>query len=115
MHVAYAGGWKRLEPLWDLVIRARRVNTMLPVLEATLDAFGGIGRSSRAASQIRCWAPTRADLGLVAGTAGDVQPEAAIGAWESPTRSMTRGAGPVRSGRWAADRCPDPAGAEVPT
>jgi hypothetical protein len=38
-----------LEPLWDLVIRARRVNTMLPVLEATLDAFGGIGRSSRAA------------------------------------------------------------------
>jgi hypothetical protein len=49
--VAYAGGWKRLEPLWDLVIRARRVNTMLPLLEATLDAFGGIGRSSRAAPQ----------------------------------------------------------------
>ena len=50
-HVAYAGGWKRLEPLWDLVIRARRVNTMLPLLEATLDAFGGIGRSSRMAPQ----------------------------------------------------------------
>lgn len=50
-HVAYAGGWKRLEPLWDLVIRARRVNTMLPLLEATLDAFGGIGRSSRVAPQ----------------------------------------------------------------
>ena len=50
-HLAYAGGWKRLEPLWDLVIRARRVNTMLPLLEATLDAFGGIGRSNRVAPQ----------------------------------------------------------------
>jgi hypothetical protein len=49
--VTYAGGWKRLEPLWDLVIRARRVNTMLPLLEATLDAFGGIGRSNRVAPQ----------------------------------------------------------------
>ncbi len=29
-HVAYAGGWKKLEPLWDLVIRARRVGAMLP-------------------------------------------------------------------------------------
>lgn len=24
-HMAYAGGWKKLEPLWDFVIRARRV------------------------------------------------------------------------------------------
>ena len=37
-HVAYAGGWKKLEPLWDLVIRARRVGGMLPMLEHTLDA-----------------------------------------------------------------------------
>ena len=50
-HVAHAGGWKRLEPLWGLAIRARQVNTMLPVLEVTLDAFGGIGQSSRAASR----------------------------------------------------------------
>jgi len=35
-HVAYAGGWKRLEPLWDLVIRARRVAALRPVLEAVL-------------------------------------------------------------------------------
>jgi hypothetical protein len=39
-HLAYAGGWKRLEPLWDLIIRSRRVSQMLPLLEATLDAFG---------------------------------------------------------------------------
>jgi radical SAM superfamily enzyme YgiQ (UPF0313 family) len=35
-HAAYAAGWKKFEPLWDLVIRARRVCQMLPVLEAVL-------------------------------------------------------------------------------
>jgi radical SAM superfamily enzyme YgiQ (UPF0313 family) len=39
-HVAYAGGWKKLEPLWDLVIRARRVTALLPVLEGVLSGFG---------------------------------------------------------------------------
>jgi radical SAM superfamily enzyme YgiQ (UPF0313 family) len=42
--IAYAGGWKRFEPFWDVVIRARRVNALLPLLETTLDAFGGAGR-----------------------------------------------------------------------
>lgn len=36
-HVAYAGGWKKFEPLWHMVIRARRVTQMLPVLETILD------------------------------------------------------------------------------
>jgi radical SAM superfamily enzyme YgiQ (UPF0313 family) len=35
-HFAYAAGWKRLEPLWDLVIRARRLTHMRPVLETVL-------------------------------------------------------------------------------
>jgi radical SAM superfamily enzyme YgiQ (UPF0313 family) len=48
-HLAYAGGWKRFEPLWDAVIRSRRVGAMLPLLEATLDAFGR-ARSSVAAA-----------------------------------------------------------------
>lgn len=39
-HVAYAGGWKKLEPLWDRVIRARRAARMLPALEAILAGFG---------------------------------------------------------------------------
>jgi hypothetical protein len=39
-HFAYAGGWKKLEPLWDRIIRAHRVGAMLPVLEHTLNAFG---------------------------------------------------------------------------
>ena len=40
-HVAYSGGWKKLEPMWDLIIRSKRVTRMLPLLEATLDEFGG--------------------------------------------------------------------------
>ena len=37
-HVAYAGGWKKFEPLWDLLIRSRQVLHALPLLEATLRA-----------------------------------------------------------------------------
>jgi radical SAM superfamily enzyme YgiQ (UPF0313 family) len=40
-HVAYAAGWKKFEPLWDWVIRAKRVGTLLPLLEAILSEFGG--------------------------------------------------------------------------
>jgi len=39
-HFAYAGGWKKFEPLWDWVIRAGRVGKMLPVLESVLTGFG---------------------------------------------------------------------------
>ena len=39
-HAAYAGGWKKFEPLWDWVIHARRVTAMLPVLENVLAGFG---------------------------------------------------------------------------
>lgn len=39
-HAAYAGGWKKFEPMWDLVIRAKQASSMLPVLESVLSAFG---------------------------------------------------------------------------
>jgi radical SAM superfamily enzyme YgiQ (UPF0313 family) len=39
-HLAYAAGWKKFEPLWDLIIRAKRAGMMLPVLEAILSEFG---------------------------------------------------------------------------
>jgi radical SAM superfamily enzyme YgiQ (UPF0313 family) len=39
-HMAYAAGWKKFEPLWDLVIRARRAGMMLPALESILSEFG---------------------------------------------------------------------------
>lgn len=34
---AYAAGWKKFEPLWDLIIRTRRLAMMLPLLEGILD------------------------------------------------------------------------------
>jgi radical SAM superfamily enzyme YgiQ (UPF0313 family) len=38
-HIAYAGGWKKFEPMWDWVIRAKRVANLLPVLERVLAGF----------------------------------------------------------------------------
>jgi radical SAM superfamily enzyme YgiQ (UPF0313 family) len=46
-HFAYAAGWKKFEPLWDVVIRARRAGALLPLLETILSEFGR--RSSRVA------------------------------------------------------------------
>ena len=39
-HLAYAGGWKKFEPVWDVLIRSRQVTRMLPMLETVLAAFG---------------------------------------------------------------------------
>ncbi|MFK7920375.1 MAG: radical SAM protein [Bacteroidia bacterium] len=35
-HFAYAGGWKKMEPLWKLLINARQLPQMLPALEKVL-------------------------------------------------------------------------------
>jgi radical SAM superfamily enzyme YgiQ (UPF0313 family) len=40
-HLAYAAGWKKFEPVWDWVIRARRVYQFLPMLETVLAGWGG--------------------------------------------------------------------------
>jgi radical SAM superfamily enzyme YgiQ (UPF0313 family) len=37
-HLAYAGGWKKFEPFWNVVIRAGQVWRFLPALERVLDA-----------------------------------------------------------------------------
>jgi len=39
-HLGYVGGWKKFEPLWDWVIRAKRVGNLLPALEGVLSSFG---------------------------------------------------------------------------
>lgn len=44
-HVAYAAGWKKFEPLWDWIIRLKRVGRALPVLEAILKAMDSGGAS----------------------------------------------------------------------
>jgi radical SAM superfamily enzyme YgiQ (UPF0313 family) len=51
-HVAYAGGWKKFEPLWGWVIRARRITQMLPALEAILTGFGH--HPSRPSAETKC-------------------------------------------------------------
>jgi radical SAM superfamily enzyme YgiQ (UPF0313 family) len=40
-HFFYAAGWKKFEPLWDLVIKARRLELMTPLLEAVLSKVSG--------------------------------------------------------------------------
>jgi len=53
-HLVYSAGWKKFEPLWDWVIRAKRVGNMLPLLEAIL----GGGRPPTPSSDRRnavCW------------------------------------------------------------
>jgi radical SAM superfamily enzyme YgiQ (UPF0313 family) len=35
-HFFYAAGWKKFEPLWDLVIKSRRLRAMTPLLEGVL-------------------------------------------------------------------------------
>jgi radical SAM superfamily enzyme YgiQ (UPF0313 family) len=39
-HAAYAAGWKKFEPAWDMIIKAKRASRMLPILETILTAFG---------------------------------------------------------------------------
>src|SRR5262245_16524912 len=46
-HAAYAAGWKKFEPLWGAVIKAKRVFQMLPVLEAVLEGIGPEPRDRR--------------------------------------------------------------------
>ena len=35
-HFFYAAGWKKFEPLWDIAIKARRLSSVTPLLEAVL-------------------------------------------------------------------------------
>ena len=55
--VAYAGGWKKLEPFWDLVIHARHISRLRPMLEAVLTGFGrhaAGGGASATGEAVRC-------------------------------------------------------------
>jgi len=51
-HFAYAGGWKKFEPLWNFLIKTRGLNQMLPLLDAILSKVrknGGRGHTDRGA------------------------------------------------------------------
>lgn len=40
-HFFYASGWKKFEPVWDLLIRARQLNRITPMLEGVLARVTG--------------------------------------------------------------------------
>lgn len=35
-HLFYSGGWKKFEPLWNIIIKTQSLNNMLPLLESIL-------------------------------------------------------------------------------
>src|SRR6266702_2432621 len=41
-HFFYAAGWKKFEPLWDLLIRARQLRRVTPLLEGVLSRVTGV-------------------------------------------------------------------------
>ena len=70
-HMAYAGGWKKFEPLWDLLIRSKQVLHALPVLETILSGFGAVRPvergeepvAGRSHDLVRVGAPTKPGSG----------------------------------------------------
>jgi radical SAM superfamily enzyme YgiQ (UPF0313 family) len=58
-HIAYAGGWKKFEPLWDLLIRSRNVLRALPLLETILAA--GDREANSAAGELSRLGGSRSD------------------------------------------------------
>jgi radical SAM superfamily enzyme YgiQ (UPF0313 family) len=57
-HFAYAGGWKKFEPLWNFVIKFRHLDAMRPLLEAILSKvsgtspLGGVGAAPASPSEM---------------------------------------------------------------
>ncbi len=43
----YTAGWKKLEPLWDSVIRLRRLRSLRPILESILSFSGAAGATGQ--------------------------------------------------------------------
>ena len=51
-HFFYAAGWKKFEPLWDLVIRARQLGVMTPLLEGVLSRITAEDAPSTSAAEV---------------------------------------------------------------
>jgi radical SAM superfamily enzyme YgiQ (UPF0313 family) len=49
-HFFYASGWKKFEPVWDLMIRARQLARVTPLLEAVLSKITRASAASSTAS-----------------------------------------------------------------
>jgi len=53
-HFFYAAGWKKFEPLWDVVIRAKRLSMMTPLLEGVLSRVTGDAPAGTALESESC-------------------------------------------------------------
>jgi radical SAM superfamily enzyme YgiQ (UPF0313 family) len=53
-HFFYASGWKKFEPLWNFMIRARRLGSMTPMLEAVLSKVSRVDNRPEEASMKAC-------------------------------------------------------------
>jgi len=61
-YLAYSGGRKKFEPLWDVLIRSGQVLRALPILESLLGSFGArqpTGGGRYAGQDRRSWLATR--------------------------------------------------------
>ena len=61
-HFFYAAGWKKFEPLWDLVIRAKQLQIMTPVLEGVLSKVTAEHEVRLKADTTRSDAPIKVEL-----------------------------------------------------
>ena len=68
-HFAYTTGWKKLEPMWDQVIRSGQVHRFLPLLETILDRFGSGGGAMPGRLRPAAGAPPRRPCAGSRGTA----------------------------------------------
>lgn len=50
-HMAYAAGWKKFEPLWDVVIRLKQIGYTRPLLEKVLAGLSKTGQPKQTAHQ----------------------------------------------------------------
>jgi radical SAM superfamily enzyme YgiQ (UPF0313 family) len=54
-HVAYAGGWKKLDAWWDLIVAGQQIGRLRPLLETVLGGTGGprVEEQQQAAPKLR--------------------------------------------------------------
>ena len=50
-HLVYTGAWKKAEPIWDMLIRLKQVNQLLPSLETVLTSFGHYSTAEELSNQ----------------------------------------------------------------
>ncbi|WP_420136766.1 B12-binding domain-containing radical SAM protein [Sphingomonas sp.] len=65
-HFGYAAGWKKFEPLWDLVIKTKRLGVMTPMLEAVLSKVSGRKTTGSPAATAGAALPTGAKAHVAA-------------------------------------------------